>query len=389
MDKLKVMIGGDIVPTTSNMEYFMNGDVVSLLGNGLLQELAQADFTIFNLETPLTDAASPIKKSGPNLIAPTAAMEGLAKINKHCYALANNHILDQGEQGLESTFQALEKYGIAGVGAGNNLKEASKPYILEKQGLKIGIYACAEYEFTIAEEAVAGANPFDPLVSLDHIAALKENCDFVVVLFHGGKEHYQYPSPYVRKVCKRMVDKGASVVIMQHSHCIGCYEEYKNSTIVYGQGNFIFDYLKDELWDAGLLVSVEFQKNKPPATAYKVVTRKQNFIRLAEDKKAEAILAGFQSRSKEILEQGMIEKKYAEFAAANEEYYANLCLGGVRVKLWYRILNKLYGLFRKESYYLGMVKGTDLDYHLYDAIICDAHRELFLRGLRQRMNDTK
>ena len=37
-----------------------------------------------------------------------------------------------------------------------------------------------------------------------------------------------------------MAENGADVVICQHSHCIGCYEEYQGCYILYGQGNFHF-----------------------------------------------------------------------------------------------------------------------------------------------------
>ena len=33
---------------------------------------------------------------------------------------------------------------------------------------------------------------------------------------------------------------GADVVLCQHSHCIGCYEQYEGAHILYGQGNFHF-----------------------------------------------------------------------------------------------------------------------------------------------------
>lgn len=55
------------------------------------------------------------------------------------------------------------------------------------------MYTCAEHEFTIATENTPGANPFDPLESLDHIQELKSKCDFVLVLYHGEKAHYRYP----------------------------------------------------------------------------------------------------------------------------------------------------------------------------------------------------
>lgn len=115
-------------------------------------------------------------------------------INPYFFTLANNHILDQGKQGLDSTIAILEKEGIAYAGAGANLAEAQKPYIIIVNNIKVGIYCCAEHEFTIATEESAGVNPFEPLDSLDHVANLRKQCDFVAVLYHGGKEHYRYPS---------------------------------------------------------------------------------------------------------------------------------------------------------------------------------------------------
>src|SRR5699024_1436352 len=102
-----------------------------------------------------------------------------------------------------------------------------------------------------------GANPFDPLESFDHIQELKSKCDYVIVLYHGGKERYRYPSPYLQKVCRKFAQKGADLIVCQHSHCIGAYEEFEGSTIIYGQGNFIFNTLNNEFWNTSLLIKVE------------------------------------------------------------------------------------------------------------------------------------
>ncbi len=60
--------------------------------------------------------------------------------------------MDHSIEGLESTISVLSENKISYIGAGYNLSEAQKPYIIEKGGLKIGVYACAEHEFSIAKE---------------------------------------------------------------------------------------------------------------------------------------------------------------------------------------------------------------------------------------------
>ena len=84
---------------------------------------------------------------------------------------------------------------------------------LMAEGKKIGIYACVEHEFTVATEKESGANPIDLLETPDHIVELKKQCDYVIVLYHGGKEQYRYPSPNLQKTCRKLVEKGADLVV--------------------------------------------------------------------------------------------------------------------------------------------------------------------------------
>lgn len=106
---MKILIGADLVPTDTNQALFAAGNGETLVGKDLLALLQGADYRIFNLEVPLTDVAAPIEKCGPNLIAPTASVAGYKALGADLLTLANNHIMDQGEQGFFSTLEALEK----------------------------------------------------------------------------------------------------------------------------------------------------------------------------------------------------------------------------------------------------------------------------------------
>lgn len=113
-----LLIGADLVPTKSNAELFAAGDAETLVGPELRKILADADYRIFNLETPLADVESPIAKCGPNLIAPTSTVKGCKAIGADILTLANNRILDCGIQALESTRRVLTENGIAFFGVG-------------------------------------------------------------------------------------------------------------------------------------------------------------------------------------------------------------------------------------------------------------------------------
>lgn len=370
-----IVIGADLVPTKSNTELFIDGDKKSLIGEELEMILDNASFRIFNLEVPLTDDENPITKHGPNLIAPTAAVKGYKAFGVDLLTLANNHILDQGNQGLQSTINLLDEAGIAHLGAGSDLNEARIPYIFEFNGKKVGVYACAEHEFSIATEDKAGANPFDPLWSLDHVDDLKKKTDFVIILYHGGKEHYRYPSPNLQKVCRRLVDKGADLVICQHSHCIGCEEKYKDGTIVYGQGNFLFDDNDSEYWQTSLLVSIDefFEVNYIP------LRKNGKGVVLAADK--DKILSEFEDRSEAIKDPIFVKEEYKKIANEFLNGYLQKFCG--KEDVVFRGVNKLSGGKLREKRLARLYDQKHIT-AIINYVECEAHSELLLTGLKQR-----
>ena len=373
---MSIIIGGDFVPTSSNADLFNSKDVFALIGKELKEVLDSASYRVFNLETPLADQITPIKKEGPNLAAPTKCAEGLKRLGVDLVTLANNHIMDQDTTGLKSTIKALSDHGISYVGAGNNSDEASRPFIVSVDNRLYGIYACAEHEFSIAEDNRSGANPFDPLETPDHIAQLKEKCEYVIVLYHGGIEQYRYPSPDLQRTCRKLIDKGADLVVCQHSHCVGCMEEYHGGTIVYGQGNFLFDHLNNEYWNSSILISISDQ-NK---IDYIPIMKKGKGTRLVFDDERRVILESFLQRSKEIEKKGFIQANYSAFARKSNEYYM-LFFSGVNRSLIFRIFNRLSG--RRLQRLAACVYKKRRRLGLINYIDCEAHREIILSGLKQ------
>lgn len=376
---MKLLIGADIVPTKSNIAAFIHASTNDLVDEKLLDVLQNADYRIFNLEVPLTDTQKPIEKCGPNLIAPIASVNGIKALGADFLTLANNHIMDQDVIGLHNTIRVLNQKSIAYAGVGDTPEQAETPYIFEKDGVRIGIYCCAEHEFSIVSRKKPGTNPFDPLWSLDHIQNLKKKCDYVIVLYHGGKEEYRYPSPELQRVCRRIADKGADLVICQHTHCIGCKEKWNHSEIIYGQGNFLFDEDDNEYWATSLLVSVNFQKNCSEIQ-YIPLCKKGAKVELANEEQKSVILTEFDKRSKEIMKDGFIEEKYDHFADEMLMSYFDRSLGSIPRSFVFRVLNKLLAGKLKEKCY----EKSDL-LGLINSMECEPHRELFIRGLQNRV----
>lgn len=377
---MKIIIGADLVPTESNFSLFNNGNAKSLLGEELFDVLKTADFRVFNLEVPLSDKKSEIKKCGPCLIAPTKTVKGYSALGVDLLTLANNHILDQGKDGLVSTLLTLKEQGIDCFGAGSNLEQASKPYILSLGSKKIGFYACAEHEFSIATGNSFGANPFEILESYDHVSALKEKCDYVIVLYHGGKEQYRYPSPNLQRYCRKFIEKGADLIICQHSHCIGCYEDYSGGKVIYGQGNFLFDLNENEFWNSGLLL----QLDENFSLEYIPIVKEKNGVRLANTQQAKRIIDDFEKRSREIKDPQFVVETYKKYSLSQLPSYYSRSIANIRRNLFFKVVNKI----TKGKILEKCFTETD-SLSIINMIECEAHRELFVEGLRSRTNENE
>ena len=319
---MKFLIGADIVPTEVTEQLFVEGNKEKLFGK--INDLAAGmDRIIINLECALTDHDGAIKKFGPNLKATPAAINGIKAFGVTDVALSNNHVFDFGVKGLRDTVATLEAAGIPYMGIGENDQDSRKPYFFEQEGKRICIINVCEHEYTYALPNRMGANPFNPFTSMRDIREARKECDYLIVLYHGGKEYCKYPSPRLYDLCHEMVYCGADLVVTQHSHCVGCYEQFEGGHIVYGQGNFNFVYPelseKNPLWYTALLLEVEI-KDKLTVKFHPIVCT-QTGCDLAPADKAAEIMAGFEERNAELLNGKWRDGWHAFCTDEEREYY--------------------------------------------------------------------
>lgn len=369
-----MVFAADLVPTASNEQYFISGDVRHLFGDEMLSFLSAADFRCFNLETPLTESTDTALYPGPWLRAKPQTVHALAELRPSLLTLGNNHILDQGEQGCLDTLRTLEEAGIPYTGAGRNRDEAQKPFVLPTPEGTLGIYNCTEYEFAAAAPEHAGADPYDPLCSFDAVRDLKQACDAVVVLFHGGKEFYRYPSPLLRRICRKFAECGADLVICQHSHCIGCAEDYLGARLVYGQGNFLFDRKENEYKKTGMFVTCRLEAGRLLSVEYVPFVKQGECVRPADGETAARILREMEARGKQIQEPGFVEASYRQLAEREYPVYLRKILSGKKLV---RLLDRLTRGRYTAGYYSRRGALAFLN-----VISPENHAELFQQGLR-------
>ncbi len=316
---MKLIICGDIVPTAATTPVFEAGDCEALMG-AALPLLREADFTVANLECALSDIGTPIEKCGPNLRGKAAFAKVLADCGFTHLSLSNNHVMDFGIPAMRDTAKNIEENGIIPFGFGEDDQDSRKITYIEKDGKKVALLGVCEHEYSYALPHRFGANPFDPFDTMEDISVAKQNADFVVVMYHGGKEQCEVPSPRLRKACRAMVRAGADLILCQHSHCIGCMENYRGGEIVYGTGNFNFAKYSDHPhWHSGLMTVVDFAEETD--ISYLPVVVNDTGITLAKGSEKEEILSGFLKRSEMIEDEALWMEAWKKFCLSVEENY--------------------------------------------------------------------
>jgi hypothetical protein len=363
-----VLVGGDVCPIGRNESLFAAGDMEGIAGD-LLPLLQQADCTVVNLECPLADDDSPIVKAGPALRAPVHSAAVLKKLGVDLVGLANNHIMDHGPQGLASTMNACVEAGLVTFGAGADLTAAGRMEIRTIGALRVGFLAMAEKEWSIAGRTMAGASLQDPVAFVRTVRQRRQDFDLLVVLLHGGPEHYPFPTPRLQQLSRFLVEEGASLVVSQHSHCAGTWEFYGDGCIVYGQGNLLFDYGRppESEWHTGFLVEMSVKSGSRPCFRFLAYTQsgRHDGIRLMPEPEAEAFLAVLEQRSKDIESIEFVDQKWEEFVQNRRKYYLRVLRGYRR---WLTAIDRRIPL-AKLIYKPGHLNT------LLTMLSCDSHRD--------------
>ncbi len=263
-EKVEVLITGDCCPWDKAIAPVIAGKSSKILSE-IKAVLDDCDLSVVQFETPLTNAETPIIKSGPNLKCPPECMDFVKAGGFDIAALANNHIGDFGPEPVMETIEILEKNGVKTVGAGKNLEAASKPLIVNKKGMKIAFINIAENEFGTAGKNKPGAAPLDLLNNIRLIKETAAQANHVIVIMHGGNERNPLPSPRVIKTCRAFADAGAHAVINIHAHCPQGIELWNGAPIFYCPGNFYFpipwqQFNPESFWWNGFIIKLAFDK---------------------------------------------------------------------------------------------------------------------------------
>jgi poly-gamma-glutamate synthesis protein (capsule biosynthesis protein) len=217
-------------------------------------EEAQVGLRIVNLETAITAAETPWPEKGIHYRMHPRNVCCLTAAKISACALANNHVLDWGYDGLSETLETLNAAGIAHAGAGNNVEQAMQPAVFNMAGnSRLLLFSFGSRTSGIPQDWQAtttspGVNLLDDLSEAaaarvaDQMRAHQQPGDLIVASIHWGSNWgYEIPRDQV-VFARRLIEEGIAIVHGHSSHHVKAMEVFKGRLILYGCGDFLTDY---------------------------------------------------------------------------------------------------------------------------------------------------
>ena len=372
MTKSSIIIVGDLFPVPSNYGKFSEGDVDYLFGNKIISLFKHADYRICNLEGALTDGAERCEKTGPVVVAPKSTINAIKKLGIDCCTLANNHVTDAGDHGVLDTMAVLDKVGIKHLGAGENVESICKYILFEVGGERIGLYNVGETMYNEPTRTRPGAHLYDEYVVCRELEEIKKQCDYLIVIYHGGAEKFRYPSPQTRKRFHRMVDSGANMILSQHTHCVGSEEYYKGAYLLYGQGNFLFRSFNNEFTDTGLIIELIIEDNGFSVKKHLVDAIKDT-VRYDEDQD----FLAFDVRSSKLTDDEFVYSEFQKYCLNEAFVFLEAYKGRI---LFQKYLKKIFPK-RYKKHILDSYRRNQLLFTLH-SLRSEQNREVAIEGIK-------
>jgi poly-gamma-glutamate synthesis protein (capsule biosynthesis protein) len=265
----------------------------------------RVDFRIVNLETAITSAETPWIGKAIHYRMHPQNIGCLSAAHISACALANNHVLDWGYDGLTETLRTLDAAGVAYSGAGNDASEAMQPAVLNTTGKRrLLLFSFGSITSGIPEEWKAtsicpGINLLDDLSEAtaarvsDEMRAHQRPGDLIVASIHWGSNWgYDISSEQIA-FAHRLIEQGVAIVHGHSSHHVKAIEVFRGRLILYGCGDFLTDYegisgYETFRGDLALMYLVELDSDSGELIAARLVPMQMRRFRLERASAADA-----------------------------------------------------------------------------------------------------
>lgn len=245
---------GDIMCHSTNFKNAYNSSTkdydFSNTFKNIKSYIKNADIAIGNLET--TFAGKSRGYSGyPTFNTPEELGQNLKDLGINVLSTANNHCIDKGYSGLESTLNFLDKFGISHTGTSRSQEEQNTVLIKDVNGIKIAFLAFTygTNGITIPSDKPYSVNLIDKDLIKKQIELAKEqNPDLICVNMHWGIEYQLKQNKTQENLADFLFENGVDLILGSHPHVLEPMEKRsitlddgttKDGFIIYSLGNFM------------------------------------------------------------------------------------------------------------------------------------------------------
>jgi poly-gamma-glutamate synthesis protein (capsule biosynthesis protein) len=300
--RLKIGLLGDICIVKDAYEV-MQEQGTEVFAKSVFESVDDCDLIIANLEAPVTNCQTSREKKQYNLQHTADVLDIFD--SRFAITIANNHMMDFGEEGLLDTISALKNKNIDFAGAGKDIESAGKVIIKQINDYKVGVICAADPRSNPATENTAGTYPADAQVVTSTIKSLNEEVDLIIVTVHAGIEFVSIPSPFQQSFAKQCHEAGASIVQYHHTHCVSGISKTDGCITFLGSGNFIFPYVlpkgfKPWFKTASWIVEYDFETKKLEYEIRPLEINKSGIPELMNEKESNIFLRRIKKISQQV-----------------------------------------------------------------------------------------
>lgn len=255
-----VAIGGDVM-FEGMLRQRLDADPATAMGP-VAEVFQEADVSVVNLETAVTDGGTPAPAKQFVFRAPATAFTALKEAGIDVATVANNHGMDYGTEGLLDTLENAEAADFPIIGAGRDIAEAYEPEFFEVKGNTLAIIGATDVlddhlipEWTAGEGKPGLASTKGEMIThaIDAVEKASAEADAVIVFLHWGLEGDHCPLPHAPDLAKQLIDAGATAVVGGHAHVVSPGGYMGSSYVHYGLGNFVFYNFNGPTAETGVL----------------------------------------------------------------------------------------------------------------------------------------
>ena len=218
----------------------------------LLPRLRALDGLFVNLECCVSDRGDPWPDRTYHFRAdPEWVVPSLAEVGVTWASLANNHVMDFGEEALVDTRRHLSSAGVRHSGAGRDVEEATRPAHVSIGDVDVGVvsftdnapeYAASADRAGTAYVDVETGGGEHPTVRRAMERARELEPDLLVASIHWGPNWVLEPDVRYRRFAHRLVEEGVDLVHGHSAHVFQGIEVYRGNPILHDTGDFVDDY---------------------------------------------------------------------------------------------------------------------------------------------------